>query len=201
MMSPNIPNTFCLRPSSEKKYSGRIAIIFKGQPMVKREPFVYTYIRMSPSLGRSWRMLCIWTPSHQLDEYDTRPFKVGPCAGSEPTQARHFQKCFGPRRHSPKERHLRCQAINLTPLKRRKAWGNGPEARGMSSEEAHQTRTVHLHTCADRLLATLTSIIIVWTVFQLNWKFNKLHLKNITVYGYIFQYYSFFNFLVFWFWK
>ena len=35
---------------------------------------------------------------------------------------------------------LRCQVINLTPLRRFKAWGGQPpEARGISSDETHPT--------------------------------------------------------------
>ena len=52
--------------------------------------------------------------------------KVGPRAGSEPRHVRHSQKCLGPRQHSPKERRLRCQAINLAPPMRVKTWGKGP---------------------------------------------------------------------------
>ena len=52
--------------------------------------------------------------------------KVSPGAGPKPTRARRLQKRFGPRRYSPKEGLLRRQAINLTPLKSVKAWGDGP---------------------------------------------------------------------------
>ena len=53
-------------------------------------------------------------------------FKVGPVAGPEPTIVWHFQKYLGPRRHSSKEGRLRHQAINITPLKRVKGWGDSP---------------------------------------------------------------------------
>ena len=52
-------------------------------------------------------------------------FKVGPGSEPELTRARRLQKCLGPRRHSPKEGHLRRPAINLTPPKRVKVWGDG----------------------------------------------------------------------------
>ena len=56
----------------------------------------------------------------------TRPFTlVGPCAKPKLTQTRWFQKCLGPRQHCPKKGRPRSQVINLTLLKRIKAWGNG----------------------------------------------------------------------------
>ena len=42
----------------------------------------------------------ICTPSGRV--WHKAFFKVGPGAGLEPTRARHFQKCVGPRRHSSK---------------------------------------------------------------------------------------------------
>ena len=53
-------------------------------------------------------------------------FKVGPGAGAGAQTRPAFLKCLGPRRHSPKERHLRRQAINLAPPMRVKAWGKAP---------------------------------------------------------------------------
>ena len=64
--------------------------------------------------------------SHQTDECGTRPFLGGSGAGPKSTCGRRFQKCLGPRRHSPKKGRLRRQAINLTTPRRVKAWGDGP---------------------------------------------------------------------------
>ena len=67
-------------------------------------------------------------------------FKVGPGARSEPTRARPFQKYLGSRRHSPKKKRLRNQAINLEP------GGRPPETRAISRAEAHPTRSIQLAT-------------------------------------------------------
>ena len=53
-------------------------------------------------------------------------FKMGPVAGPEPTRVSQFQKCLGPRRHSPFWGRFRRRAINPNPPKRVKAWGGGP---------------------------------------------------------------------------
>ena len=37
-----------------------------------------------------------------------------------------FQKCIEPRRHSPKKECLKCQAVNIAPPERVRAWGDGP---------------------------------------------------------------------------
>ena len=55
-----------------------------------------------------------------------RPFKVGLGAGPEPRHALHFPKYLRLNRHSPKERYLRRQAINLTAVKRVKTLGDAP---------------------------------------------------------------------------
>ena len=68
-----------------------------------------------------------------------------PGAGPYPRRARQLQKYLGPRRHSPKNGCLRRQAINLIPPRRVKAWGGQfPEARGLSRDETHPTRSVPL---------------------------------------------------------
>ena len=60
--------------------------------------------------------------SHQTDEYGTRPFRWVRAQGLRP-DARRLQKCRGHRWHFSKNRHLRCGAINLAPLRRSRAWG------------------------------------------------------------------------------
>ena len=58
---------------------------------------------------------------HKIDECDTKP-----------KHARHSQKSLWPRRHFPKKRRFRRQAINLAPPERVRAWGmpQPPEDRG-----------------------------------------------------------------------
>ena len=52
--------------------------------------------------------------------------KVDPCAGSKPTHSGWFQKCLEPRCHSPKEGHLRRQAINSIHPERVRTWRDDP---------------------------------------------------------------------------
>ena len=64
-----------------------------------------------------------YAPPPQPDEYGTTPFfKVGPAAGSKPTQSWQFQKCLEIHRHSPKKVRLRRQVINPTSPKKVLAW-------------------------------------------------------------------------------
>ena len=63
----------------------------------------------------------ICLPSHQPDEYGTRPiFRWVRAQGS------HSQKCLGLRRHFPKKGHLRRRAMNLATPRRVRASGYGP---------------------------------------------------------------------------
>ena len=61
-----------------------------------------------------------------LDKYGTRPFFRWVWAQSRSRCTRQSPKYLGPCRHSSKEGRLRRQAINVTPPKRVKAWGDSP---------------------------------------------------------------------------
>ena len=86
------------------------------------------YLSSVPSTGRVWHKLFLrWARAQ----------------GRSPHAPDIFKNASGPVGIPLKIPRLRRQAINLTPPKRVKAWGNGPlEARGMSSDETHSTRTV-----------------------------------------------------------
>ena len=104
--------------------------------------------------------------------------KVGPGSGPKPRRARQLPKCLGPRRHSPKKGRLRRQAINLNPPRRVKAWEEGrpPEARGMSSDETHPTRSVLL----------IPRPAKVWPIYWIQVCYsmpNPLYLTVLRVYG------------------
>ena len=96
----------------------------------------------------SHRTCCIYPTPHQRKNVAQGLFKVGPVTGPEPTRIRQFQKCLGPRRHSPFLWRLRSRAIKPTPPKRVKAWRDGllrPEELYPLVEHTRMNRTARNH--------------------------------------------------------
>ena len=75
------------------------------------------------SFARSVLYLSYVPPTY---EYGTRPCLRWVLSQGVAQRDRQFQKCLGPRRHSPFSGRLRRRAINPTPPKRVEAWGEAP---------------------------------------------------------------------------
>ena len=73
----------------------------------------------------------------------------------------NFQRCIGPRRHSPTEGRLSLQAINLAPLRRVRAWGDGPWGSRSAGLNGRDMNT-GIHVRWPRLTATKAN----WSVSQ-----------------------------------
>ena len=67
-----------------------------------------------------------------------------------------LQKCLRPRWHSPKKEHLRCQAINLAPPRRVRAWGDSPlrlKDAGLGASQPTASRTRPGQICVSTNMA------------------------------------------------
>ena len=104
------PTTITIIPRAPHWREKLIHAFLKGiNPKVN--VIVQRYLSTVPPIGRVWHKAF---------------FKMGPDTGLLPIRARHYPKFPGPRRHSPKKRRPRHQAINLTPPRRVKAWWRRP---------------------------------------------------------------------------
>ena len=131
-----------------------------------KQGLVRRYLLTSPPNGQVWHKAF---------------FTVGAGAGLEPTRVWQSQKCLRPRRHSPKEGRLRRLAINLTPPKRVKDWGDGP----LRLEEInHLTRmpdSLLKSLCTKKRLVRLLQLFLVRNLYRLSLTLMLIRQINLPV--------------------